>query len=67
MKHKKETLLEIHNLSISFRMYAQGLEQKELKVISDLDLTVYPGAMISPGYTVKSLQLQGLPDLEKVC
>ena len=47
MKHKKETLLEIHNLSISFRMYAQGLEQKELKVISDLDLTVYPGEIIA--------------------
>lgn len=28
MKHKKETLLEIHNLSISFRMYAAGLGTK---------------------------------------
>ncbi len=47
MKQKNETLLEIHDLSVSFRMYAQGLEQTELQVISDLHLTVYPGEIIA--------------------
>jgi len=47
MQQKEETLLEIHNLSVSFRMYEQGLEQKELKVISDLHLTVRPGEIVA--------------------
>ncbi len=47
MKQKEETLLEIHNLSVSFRMYDHGLEQTDLKVISDLHLTVYPGEIIA--------------------
>ena len=36
MEQKKETLLELHDLSVSFRMYDGGLEQKELQVISNL-------------------------------
>ena len=47
MEQKKDTLLEIHDLSVSFRMYDHGLEQKDLKVISDLHLTVYPGEVIA--------------------
>ena len=47
MKQKDETLLEIHNLSVSFRMYDHGLEQTDLQVISDLHLTVYPGEVIA--------------------
>lgn len=47
MEQKKETLLEIHNLSVSFRMYDQGFEKKELQVISDLYLTVYPGEIVA--------------------
>ena len=47
MEQKKETLLEIHNLSVSFRMYDQGLEQTDLKVISDLHLTVRPGEIVA--------------------
>lgn len=47
MEQKKETLLEIHNLSVSFRMYDQGLEQTDLKVISDLHLTVKPGEIVA--------------------
>lgn len=47
MDQKKETLLEIHDLSISFRMYDHGLEQTELQVISDLHLTVYPGEIVA--------------------
>ncbi len=47
MKQKEETLLEIHDLSVSFRMYGQGLEQEELRVISDLHLTVHPGEIVA--------------------
>jgi len=47
MIQKEETLLEIHDLSVSFRMYDHGLEQTDLKVISDLHLTVYPGEIIA--------------------
>lgn len=47
MNQKNETLLEIHDLSISFRMYSHGLEQRDLQVISDLYLTVYPGEIVA--------------------
>lgn len=47
MKQKEETLLEIHDLSVSFRMYESTLEQKELEVISNLHLTVYPGEIVA--------------------
>ena len=47
MIQKKEPLLEIHDLSVSFRMYDHGLEQTDLKVISDLHLTVYPGEIVA--------------------
>ncbi len=47
MEQKNTTLLEIHNLSVSFKMYEQGLKQKELKVISDLHLTIKPGEIVS--------------------
>ncbi len=48
MEQKKEALLEIHDLSVSFRMYEeQGLRQSNLQVISDLHLTVYPGEIVA--------------------
>lgn len=47
MKQKIDTLLEIHDLSVSFRMYDRMLEQKELQVISDLHLTVRPGEVVA--------------------
>lgn len=47
MEQKKETLLEIHNLSVSFTMYDHGLERKKLKVISDLYLDVKPGEIVA--------------------
>jgi peptide/nickel transport system ATP-binding protein len=47
MIQKKEPLLEIQDLSVSFRMYDHGLEQTDLKVISDLHLTVYPGEIVA--------------------
>lgn len=39
----REAILQIKDLSVSFRMYDQGFEQYELKVISDLTLEVCPG------------------------
>ena len=47
MEQKHETLLEIHDLSVSFRMYNGALEQTDLKVISDLHLTVRPGEIVA--------------------
>lgn len=47
MNQKKDALLEIHDLSVSFRMYGRGLRQKKLQVISDLCLTVYPGEILA--------------------
>lgn len=47
MEQKKDTLLEIHNLSVSFCMYGHGLERADLKVISDLHLTVHPGEIVA--------------------
>lgn len=47
MIQKTETLLEIHDLSVSFRMYDAALEQTELQVISDLHLRVRPGEVVA--------------------
>lgn len=47
MKQKTHTLLEIQDLSVSFRQYAHGLEQRELKVISGLQLTVSSGEVVA--------------------
>ena len=47
MEQKHETVLEIHDLSVSFRMYDGALEQKDLQVISDLHLTVRPGEIVA--------------------
>lgn len=43
MEEKKRPLLEIRDLSVSFSMYSHGLEQRDLQVISDLHLKVFPG------------------------
>ena len=47
MEQRTETLLEIHDLSVSFRMYDHAFEQKDLQVISDLHLTVRPGEIVA--------------------
>lgn len=47
MKQRNDTLLEIHDLSVSFRMYSGALEQKTLKVISNLHLTVRAGEIVA--------------------
>lgn len=47
MESKYDSLLEIHDLSVSFKMYDKALEQTELQVISDLHLTVRPGEIVA--------------------
>ena len=47
MEAKNESLLEIHDLSVSFRMYDHALEMHDLQVISDLHLTVRPGEVVA--------------------
>lgn len=53
MVQKSGTLLEIHDLSVSFRMYEHGinlyhgLKHTDLQVISDLHLTVSPGEIVA--------------------
>ena len=47
MEQRNETLLEIHDLSVSFRMYDHALEQTDLQVISDLHLSVRPGQIVA--------------------
>lgn len=47
MEQKKEPLLEIRDLSVSFRMYGRALEQSDLRVISDLDLSVRAGEIVA--------------------
>ena len=40
-------LLEVADLSVTFRMYSGALEQEDLRVISSLSLTVYPGEILA--------------------
>ena len=47
MEQKTDTLLELHDLSVSFCMYERGASQRELTVISDLHLTVRPGEIVA--------------------
>ena len=47
MEQKADTLLEIHDLSVSFRMYSGAFEQTDLQVISNLHLTVRPGEIVA--------------------
>ena len=43
---ENRTLLDVRSLSVSFRMYDRGLSQYELKVISDLSVTVREGEIM---------------------
>ncbi len=45
--NEKKPILTIKNLSVTFRMYESGLRQRDLRVISDLDLTAYPGEILA--------------------
>ena len=40
-------MLDVRNLSVSFLMYGQGLEQKEINVISNLNVTVKKGEILA--------------------
>lgn len=42
-----DIILDVKNLSISFLMYGQGLEQKEVKVISNLSIAVKKGEILA--------------------
>ena len=44
---EKTPLLEVRDLSVSFRMYDGSLEQRRLEVISSLSMTVYPGEILA--------------------
>ncbi|MCQ2977228.1 MAG: ABC transporter ATP-binding protein [archaeon] len=42
-----ENLLDVYNVSISFIQYVKGLNQKNLKVISDLSLSIDEGEIVA--------------------
>lgn len=44
---KKEPILSVKDLSVSFQMYDNGLEKYDLKVISNLILDVRPGEIVA--------------------
>ena len=44
---KNQHLLDVENLSVSFTMYNSSLEQKELKVIHDLSVSVNRGEILA--------------------
>ncbi|HHY27395.1 MAG TPA: ABC transporter ATP-binding protein [Desulfitobacterium dehalogenans] len=44
---KGSPLLEVNNLSVRFRMYEKGLKQRELEVISHLDVTIHKGEILA--------------------
>lgn len=44
---ERRQILEIQNLSVSFTMYERGLRQKDLKVISNLNLRVHEGEILA--------------------
>ena len=51
-------VLQIDHLSISFTQYSQGMRRRELPVIRDLSLTLYPGqigAVVGSSGSGKSL------------
>lgn len=47
MNMEKRPLLEVRDLTVSFRMYDSGLEQTELPVISHLNVSVCPGEILA--------------------
>lgn len=45
--HITKPLLEVNNLSVSFRRYCRGMSQHQLEVISDLSVQVRPGEVLA--------------------
>ncbi len=59
----KIPLLEVKDMSVSFRMYQKGLTQYDLKVISDLSISVHKGellAIVGSSGSGKSLLAHGI-------
>ena len=50
-QRQKTPLLEVKDISVTFRMYSGALEQEDLKVISSLSLDVYPGEILAIAHT----------------
>lgn len=46
-QNEKRALLEVEDLSVTFRMYDGALERRDLRVISGLSMTVYPGEILA--------------------
>ena len=46
-KIESEPILKVEDLSVAFHMYDRGLEQYDLKVISNLSLDVKPGEIVA--------------------
>ena len=42
-----EKLLDVENVSISFMQYTKGLNQRDLKVITDLTLDISEGEILA--------------------
>ena len=42
-----QPILEVKDLSVSFHMYDEGLEQYDLQVISNLSIDVKPGEIVA--------------------
>lgn len=47
MKEANKPLLDVNGLSVSFRMYDRGMRQRDLKVISDLSISVNSGEILA--------------------
>ena len=63
---KKEPILSVKDLGISFSQYTKGLRRRELEVITNLDIDLYEGeilAVVGSSGSGKSLSLK---DKEKL-
>lgn len=47
MENHREPLLQVNHLSLRFRMYDEGFRQRELRPLSDLDITVHGGEILA--------------------
>ena len=44
---KKEPILKVKDLGVSFSQYTKGLRRRELKVITNLDVELYEGEILA--------------------
>ena len=51
---KKEPILSVKDLGISFSQYTKGLRRRELEVITNLDIDLYEGEILA-GFQYRSL------------